>query len=163
MRTILRILVIGAIVIVMPVLVFIGLYSLGYRIYQFPGHSMQPTIRDSENFVGRLSTSYRKRIERFDIAIYQSNRLNPQIYAKRVIGLSGERVIIAGDSIAIDGAPIALPQALDRTGLKSKRCDVTVPKDAIFILGDYTSDSVDSRWTGPIWKDDIIGYVVFKK
>jgi signal peptidase I len=158
-----RRLLIGSIIVAVPFVCFAGLYAAGYRLYRFPGHSMRPTIHDGERFIGRLSGSYRHKIKRFDVIIFRTHTMNPQIYAKRVVGLSGERVTVSGDAIAIDGAPLSLPQSVDRSGLGAKPCNIQVPKDAVFVLGDYPHDSLDSRWTGPIWKDDVIGSAVFKK
>src|SRR4051812_32081537 len=46
------------------------LYFAGYRVYRFPTNAMQPTIKEKEMAIGRLSESYRSRVKRFDIAIY---------------------------------------------------------------------------------------------
>lgn len=138
------------------------LYLAGFRWYQIPTASMEPTIPQGGHVVGGLSEKYREHIERFHIAIYLSEQPPYSVYAKRVIGLSGERVTVAEGSIAVDGKNLNLPAAIDKRGLGIKTCDLVVPVDAVFVLGDNAGRSADSRFFGPIPKRNVIGRVYFK-
>lgn len=139
-------------------------YLLGYRVYRLPTSVMEPTIRRGEYAIGRLSNNYREQVSRFDLAIYSGSfEGTEQIYAKRVIGLPGERISITAKGIKLNGQSLTLPANVSLLGLGIKPCDVKVPNDAIFVLGDNTSNSLDSRYHGPIPKKDVVGYMVFKK
>lgn len=150
---------------------FIGLYILsssilywtGYRIYRVPTLAMEPTIQQGERVIGRLSEDYRLHVNRFDLALFQSSKIPGQIFVKRVIGLPGEHVTVGAEGIRINGEELALPEAVDRSGLELKPCDLLVPSDSFFILGDFTPSSLDSRYIGPIPRSDILGYLVFRK
>jgi len=140
------------------------LYLAGFRVYRFPTAGMQPTIQNGEMAVGRLSDGYRDKISRFDIAVYNFNfQGSNELYAKRVIGLPGERITIDALGVKINGQPITLPNAVNLGGLKITPCDLKIPSDAIFVLGDNTANSVDSRYHVPTPKKDVVGHLVFKK
>jgi len=79
-------------------------------------------------------------------------------FVKRVVGLPGERVSCCdGDGrIMIDGEPLAEPYLLAGTTLASVLAfDVIVPPDAVFVMGDSRSASIDSRDLGPVPLHDV--------
>lgn len=144
-------------------LAFGVLYLAGYRIYRIPTTSMQPTIRYREIVIGRVSESYRDRLQRFDLAIYRFPQASGQMYVKRIIGLPGERITVDSGGVQINRRQISLPPAVSASDLGLQKCDIVLPADAVFLLGDNTSNSVDSRFHGPVPTKDVIGYLVFKK
>ena len=139
------------------------LYVAGYRVYRVPTFGMIPTIQKDERVFGRLSDSYRNRVQRFDLVIYTSSHSPGQIYAKRVVGLPHERITIDQNGVMIDGQKLSLPSAVSPAGLGLKMCDLVIPDDAVFVLGDHTENSADSRYLGPVPKKNLIGYLLFKK
>ncbi|MBI5771654.1 MAG: signal peptidase I [Verrucomicrobia bacterium] len=140
------------------------LYFAGYRVYRFPTAAMQPTIMKGEKAIGRLSESYRNKVARFDIVIHRSRfEGSEEIYGKRAIGLPGEHIVIGPQGVIVDGRKLTLPSPLSIVGLHLKPCDVRIPRDAVFVLGDNTANSADSRYHGPIPLREVIGYMVFKK
>ena len=139
------------------------LYASGFRWYSFPTAGMEPTLPKGSHAVGHLTESYRSHIERFQIAIYIPRESPNQLYAKRVIGLPGEHVAVTSKGITINGASLALPSSVNVAGLGVKECDVAVPKDCVFVLGDNTARSADSRYVGPIPTQNVVGRILFKK
>ncbi|NJP40510.1 signal peptidase I [Oscillospiraceae bacterium HV4-5-C5C] len=82
---------------------------------------------------------------------------------KRVIGLPGQHVEIKGGQVYIDGQLLAepyLPQGTvtEVTSLMPYT-DVTLEADEYYVLGDNRSGSRDSRYFGPIRREQLIGYV----
>jgi len=144
-------------------LAFGGLYLAGYRIYRIPTAAMEPTIEKDEMVVGCLSESYRDHVARFDIVIYRAPQASGEIYAKRVVGMPAEKIAIDKRGVFVGGKMLALPSAVSTDGLRLKRCSLVLPSDGVFVLGDLTSNSLDSRYLGPVPKKDVIGYLVFKK
>lgn len=74
-------------------------------------------------------------------------------FVKRVIALAGERVVCcdAAGRVSIDGVALAEPYLADPDGLASVLAfDVTVPADAVFVLGDNRAASIDSRYLGAV-------------
>ena len=145
------------------ILSFGVLYFAGYRVYRFPTSSMVPVVQKGERVIGRLSENYGTNAKRFSIVIYRNRQAPGQLYAKRIVGLPGEHITIDEKGVMIDGRLLSLPSTIDVAGFAVKKCDLTIPADAVFLLGDNTTKSADSRYFGPIPKADILGYLVFKK
>lgn len=76
---------------------------------------------------------------------------------KRVIGLPGERITVAGGQIHVDDRVLAEPWADEP--MLSDSLEV-VPRDSLWVLADRRAvSSVDSRVLGPIPIEDV-GWIV---
>ncbi|MCR2784983.1 MULTISPECIES: signal peptidase I [unclassified Microbacterium] len=85
-------------------------------------------------------------------------------FVKRVVGLPGERVVCcdAAGRVTVDGVPLAEPYLADPDALASVLAfDVTVPADAVFVLGDNRAASIDSRYLGTVPVPVIVGTLQF--
>ena len=100
---------------------------------------------------------------RWDIAAFD-NPMNPATsYIKRVVGLPGETIHIESGTIHVNGQPIEVPESLagiqywtdeESRREESKESEMwgTVARPAIlgpdeyFVLGDFSKNSLDSRW-----------------
>lgn len=83
-------------------------------------------------------------------------------YIKRVIGEPGDRIEIRDDHVFVNGQRLVEPYL--RPGLKTtcesaqQNCGpLTVPNDAVLVLGDNRGNSEDSRYFGVVPIDDVIG------
>ena len=139
------------------------LYAIGFRYYGIPTGSMEPIIMKNSHVFGRVSEGYRDNVNRFDVAVYERLGAGGVIYAKRIIGLGGEHIKIADRTILINGKPLSLPKSINLDGLILYPCDFTIPVDAVFILGDNTLNSLDSRQIGPIAKKDVLGKIFLRE
>ena len=83
---------------------------------------------------------------------------------KRVIALPGQTIYSSGNSIYINGRPLAEPYlpAYDPLGppIASSRHPYRVPPGEFYVLGDNRADSYDSRYWGPIQGSSIIGKAI---
>jgi len=81
-------------------------------------------------------------------------------YIKRAIGLPGETIEIREETVFVDGVPLMEPYLTD----EAKTCNrefgpVTVPDDALFVMGDNRCNSADSRYgLGFVPVDKVIGH-----
>lgn len=121
--------------------------------------SMAPTL-DSGDVVLVDKLTYRNRKpKRYEIIFFNNESDNEEL-VKRVIGLPGETVRLAGGKIFIDGEAIddidGLKGPFD-AGLAEK--DFVLGDDEYFVLGDNREVSIDSRSkdVGAIKADSIIG------
>jgi signal peptidase I len=84
-------------------------------------------------------------------------------FVKRVIALPGERVGVVDGKGVIDGRPLDEPYAnVDSCaggGSCTFRGSVVVPDDHFFVMGDNRGASDDSRFWGPVPRDQIVGRV----
>jgi signal peptidase I len=83
---------------------------------------------------------------------------------KRVIALPGQTIYSSGNSIFINGQPLAEPYLprYDPLGppIASRQHPYRVPPGEFYVLGDNRADSCDSRYWGPVEGPSIIGKVV---
>ncbi|XP_013593759.1 PREDICTED: mitochondrial inner membrane protease subunit 1 isoform X1 [Brassica oleracea var. oleracea] len=118
---------------------------LAFPAFAF-GPSMIPTLHPSGNVVlaERISTRSRK-LSRGDVIVLQSPEDPNKIPIKRVIGLEGDCV-----SFVVD------PEKNDESRT------VVVPKGHVWVQGDYTQNSRDSRIFGPLPYGLIRGRVLWR-
>ncbi len=120
--------------------------------------SMQPTLF-AGNFVVVNKLTYQfGEPERGDIVVFEyppDPEQDP--YIKRVIGLPGEQVQIAGGKVTINGVQIQEPYLVAET---QQGGEWTVPDEALFVMGDNRRNSSDSRSWGVVPLENLIGKAV---
>lgn len=123
------------------------------------GHSMQDTLQDGDSLiVDKLSYRF-KDPERFDVIVFPSKYENKEYLIKRIIGLPGEEIKIdySGD-IYINGKLITENYGRETIldpGLAWN--SYVLMDDEYFVLGDNRNNSMDSRYFGPVKRNEIIG------
>ena len=125
------------------------------------GNSGAPNILEGDIL---LRDIYRSNdIRRSDlISVRLDARFNNKSISKRVIGFEGETIEIKNGSIYINGEkiqtePIAsVKYTLDSTCLFGLE-PYTIPKGKLYVLGDNSEHSTDSRQLGPIDRSRIDG------
>lgn len=122
--------------------------------FRTPTMSMAPTIDPQMRF---LADKTLRTPDRWDVVVFRSTEVPPQVYVKRVIGLPGERVQLVEGRILINGTEILPPLKLStpafRDGLTHIRGmpgTLQIPAeqlgaDEYFVIGDNTTASLDSR------------------
>ncbi|MCI9279732.1 MAG: signal peptidase I [Bacilli bacterium] len=115
------------------------------------GQSMYDTLDGTEYMLlNKMS-----KIERFDIVVVKAN--NDELI-KRIYGLPGETISIENNTIYINDKKIEDAYAY---GENSDFEKITLEEDEYFILGDNRAVSLDSRYIGPIKKNQIKGTADF--
>ncbi|MBJ7472892.1 MAG: signal peptidase I [Solirubrobacteraceae bacterium] len=83
----------------------------------------------------------------------------PISFVKRVVGVPGDRIEVKGGHVVRNGRLLSEPFAEDCDGEICNLAEFTVPPDAYFVMGDNRDDSSDSRYWGPVPREQIIGRV----
>ncbi len=129
------------------------------------GASMEPTFDDHEYLIiDELSYRFRPPA-RGEVVVFRYPLDPRQYFIKRVVGLPGETVKVAGDHVVIFNEASPEGEILDESAYLpsdvSTRGDRTVKlgKDEYFVLGDNRSASLDSRIFGPLPLANIVGRV----
>lgn len=96
--------------------------------------------------------------------IISFKREDGDIYAKRVIGVAGDEVMIIGGHVYINGEK--LEEAYIASDVKTHAGETVifdVPENSFFVLGDNREDSYDSRfWEEPyVKREDVISRYLF--
>lgn len=88
---------------------------------------------------------------------------------KRVIGLPGDHVVCcnAAGQITVNTVPLKETELYPGDGASSKRFNITVPPDSVWVMGDHRGDSADSRFhddgtgtTGSVPIADVTGRAI---
>jgi len=133
--------------------------TLFLPVLEIYGNSMSPTLENKDIVVSVKSTD----LKQGDICcLYYNNH----ILVKRVIGVAGDVIVMDEDgNVFVNGIMLEEPYLKDKA---LGECDIefplTVPEQAVFVLGDNRSTSVDSRNSliGCIPIDEVVGKIVFR-
>lgn len=116
--------------------------------------SMQPTLHEGQ-FILVNKLAYRLGdFHRGDIIIFHYPLMPKEDYIKRVIGLSGDTVVVRGGQVVVNGEALGesyIAQQPMYTG------EWTVPKGQIFVLGDNRNQSSDSHSWGFVPDANVVG------
>jgi signal peptidase I len=159
---------IEAIVIAIVLALFIRTFIV--QAFKIPSGSMQPTLLIGDHIlvnkflygVGIPFTDIKlldiKKPARGDVIVFIYPEDESKDYIKRVIGLPGDTIQIIDKQIFLNGSPYhdsvgvyVDPVTLRRGLLNSNRDNfgpVTVPPNALFVMGDNRDHSADSRFWG---------------
>lgn len=158
------------------VVVVVLLAQYVFRGYQVFGQSMEPALSQGDYLiVSKLGASWARLFhrdylpKRGDIVVLDST-LNHSQLIKRVIGLPGERVTVAGGEVTIyndehrNGFDPYKELELGPR-FTDGQLTIVVPEDHVFVIGDnrVAGGSLDSRSElGPVPTKNIVGHSVLR-
>ncbi len=136
--------------------------------YRMPSGSMQPTLLIGDQFIANKSARNLKTIRRGDVILFAFPPDTKKLFVKRVVGLPGDRIGFKNKALYINGAaykedyvvhsdPRLMPA--DRSP-RDTMGPITVPEDAVFVLGDNRDASNDSRFWGYVPSAHIRGKAI---
>ena len=153
--------------IVVALSVFVVIYLFLVQPHEVKGSSMEPSFQNNE-YIITDKISYRfAEPKRGDVVIFKAP-VNPDVdYIKRIIGLSGDKVMISNGNVFINGNVIKEAYLADTTpifpnGFMKEGIEIEVPEAHYFVMGDNRPHSSDSREFGPIAEKLIIGKAIFR-
>ena len=126
---------------------------------QINGKSMEPQLTAGDIVL----TKKVKDVAPGDVVVFY---YDDKILVKRLIGSPGDWIDIDKDGdVYVNGELLEEPYV---AGKALGECDIALPyhepEDKLFVMGDYRSESIDSRYSvvGCIDRNQIIGKLVFK-
>lgn len=163
---------------VVAAIIAIFLRTFFFQMYKIPTTSMVPTLMPGDRiFVSRLVygpnvpfTTYRfpgmRKPKRGDVIVFIPPHERKKSYVKRLIGISGDKILIKEGNLYINGEMVVEPLIARNYyynqgdyGMDGK--EITVPQGKYFFLGDNSIASLDSRFWGYVDEKDIIGKAIF--
>jgi signal peptidase I len=147
------------------------------QAFKIPTGSMRPTLKEGDlimvnKFVYGAKvpfTDFRfpglAQLKRGDVIVFIYPEDPKKDFIKRLIGLPGETVEIREGTVYINDRPILDPVLNQRYyynrgqwGEENGR--ITVPRDCVFVLGDNSASSKDSRYWGYVPQKNILGRAI---
>ena len=152
-----------------------------FQSYQVDGPSMETTLQNNNRLIVWKVPRTWARItghpyipNRGNVVIFNTNGLpdfgeSGKQLIKRVIGLPGDRVVVANNVITIYDKQHPHGFRPDLTMSYGKVIhstdgneNIVIPQGYVFVCGDNRGDSLDSRVFGPVPVSDIVGKLVFR-
>lgn len=153
--------------IVVSLAIFFVIYIFIAQPHQVNGHSMDPTLQTGEYLLTEKIAYRTREPQRGEIVVFKAPTSacvgSGCDYIKRIIGLPGETVKIAGGKFYINGVELNESEYLAPTVVTNpgpytaNEREITLGTDQYFVSGDNRANSADSRYWGPISKSAIIG------
>lgn len=143
-----------AVFVVLPFRMFVA------EPYLVSGSSMYPTF-STGNYLIVDKVSYKMHNpSRFDVIVMIYPADPSKDFLKRIIGLPNETVIIENGSVSIKKQNEENGVKLDEQYVqlpKSENLTKVLGPNEYFVMGDNRAGSFDSRYWGPLPKEDIVG------
>lgn len=132
-----------------------------FKPFLVRGQSMEPNYEESDYLIiDELSYRFRGP-ERGEVVVVRAP-VGSDYYLKRIIGLPGEKVVIANNQVIIynEANPrgLVLPEDYLNEITTGSLTKVLGP-DEFFVMGDNRGASYDSRRFGPVKREAIVGRV----
>ncbi len=137
-------------IVIIGIIILIRIYVLTSAVVV--GDSMVPTLTDGNFLMVEQLTSRFNTLHRFDIVVIKYD--SPSFIIKRIIGLPGEKIKYINNMLFVNDYMVK--EEFDHIG-EVENFEIIVPQNSFFVIGDNRNVSEDSRFFGPINKDEIIG------
>ena len=128
----------------------LGLFIRNHVIINadIPSGSMENTIMTGDRIIGNRLAYISGEPKRGDIIIFKYPDDETQNFAKRIIGLPGEKVDIIDGKVYINDSetPLEEDYLKEEWLIAAGPYSYTVPDDSYFVMGDNRNNSLDSRY-----------------
>ena len=131
------------------------LFTQVFLLTQASGNSMFPAVKDGDLLIAyRLQGTYAKN----DVVLYEQDG---KLRVGRVLGRENDLIALDDSGTLIVNGSAQSGEILYPTYAKDTlEYPYTVPADSVFILGDYRTQSEDSRDFGPVPLTDVKAKVI---
>ena len=136
--------------------------------YRIEGESMVPSLAHRDSVLVAPARFRWNRLRRGDVAVFERPGGTGGIYIKRVVGLPGEDLRVAGGRVFLDGELLEENYIQGSDGPGAGNADGEEDREwfngpeEYFLLGDNRADSNDSRAFGPVAENLIKGRAWFR-
>src|SRR5262249_48741020 len=136
--------------------------SVGLKALRITSESMQPTVHIGQWVVARSGNEIFENSGGRDLIAVLGYPLGSTSYAiKRVVAVAGDAVTVQADVVVVNGNRIEVRSPVGSGQHYMNLALHRLAPGTVFVLGDNTAASIDSRAFGPVAKEDLVGYVLF--
>jgi signal peptidase I len=147
-------------------LAVLGYFAISHYILQavkVEGVSMVPTLHNADLYYLKRWVYYVRTPQRGDIVVIK-DPTDGSFAVKRIIATAGESIYMTkSGAVYVNGKKLSEPYLAD--GTRTFTCNnaseemITVGAGKVFVLGDNRNNSFDSRYYGPIPRQNILGMI----
>lgn len=117
--------------------------------------SMEPTIKVGKKYLIKVTDD----IEIGDIGAFKQSDVFSHEFVKRVVGVGGDKILLQDNILYVNDKKINEITYSEKGELISGRT-IVIPENSVYVLGDNTEDSYDSRDFGAIDRKYLYGKIV---
>jgi signal peptidase I len=131
--------------------------------------SMSPTIKAGSKVTVDWTAYAGGTPKRWDVVCFEPPMYSNQVWVMRIVGLPGDRLSFSTGAITLNGHPLNPPSFVSNVNyvsldyLSDRSTSIAspyiVPTNCFFVLGDNSSNALDSRFWGPVSRSNIFGKV----
>ena len=151
---------------VLTVFAIAGYFLISHYILQavkVEGVSMVPTLHNADQYYLKRWVYYLRTPQRGDIVVIK-DPTDGTFAVKRIIATSGEALFLKKDGrVYVNGEKLSEPYLAPGTSTftcdKAREEMVSIGQGKFFVLGDNRNNSFDSRYYGPIPRQNILGVI----
>lgn len=160
-----------------PGLIFVGLIVLRLcgLVHPFfvPTGAMAPAVSAGDRIMMEGVSFLSRQPRRGDVIVFKTDGIASlplaTMFIERVAGEPGDHVRISGGKLFVNDKQVSLSNSAaeivyelsPHVGAFTSRTDVIVPSGCYFVLGDNSTNSLDSRFWGSVPRANILGRVSF--
>jgi signal peptidase I len=140
------------------------LLAVGFRAFTIASGAMAPTLQSGDRILVDTRAYTVKPPERGDVVAFVRPDVGNSLFVKRVVAVGGDVIEGTGDVIKLNGAILHEPYVAPIDMSNDPPTDfgpITVPPDALFLIGDARQNSNDSRYFGCVNLKQIRGRVAY--
>jgi signal peptidase I len=131
----------------------LGVRALDASPHRITSNSMAPEIERGD-FV--VVTGGGAAVDRGEVVLFRFPPGSSGRAVKRAVAVGGDTVAVTDGSVAVNGRTIAVEPL---AGEHVPRQELRVPDGHVFLLGDNSAVSLDSRSFGPVPEGEVVGRV----
>jgi signal peptidase I len=161
--TVLRPMGMGVLILALSVGAYFGISHFLLQSVEVVGESMVPTLHANGHYLLNRWTLRDRNPDRNDVVVLQ-DPADHGFSVKRIIAKEGESVHFKDGKVFVNGKelsePYLSPGTHTYTYAQKHEQFIMCGKDQYFVLGDNRLKSIDSRFYGPVPRQNILGLIV---
>lgn len=140
--------------------------------YVVPTGSMESTILVGDQLLGeKVTIELGMDVKQGDIVVFDNpdDSSSSDILVKRVIATGGQTIDLVDGAVTVDGVELDEPYTQGESWPLAQQANgvqisypYTVPEGSVWVMGDNRENSADSRYFGPVARENLIAVAVFR-